>query len=121
MSSQGTTVSFAGSPIGSLLSVVFTPGSAATVDITSTSSTVTGSGSGAIIKKEIDCTGIEPGTATITMIGGAGLAVGSRGALSIAFGGGTSFSVNAFVSRQETSATVGDLLKGTVEFQLTGT
>ena len=77
------------------------------------SSTVTAYGA---IVRELDCTAIDPGTVSVTVLGG-GLTVGAVGSLTANFTGYASLSGSAVVSKSDTTASVGDLVKSTIEFQ----
>lgn len=120
--SQGSAVSFNGIPIGMLLSWEVTPASATTTDATNQDSTILGVGAQARVVRQIDCTAIDPGTASITFLGDGGFAVndtGSVGVLAIAGDAGT-LSLEAILTRWNVSAAVGELIRGQAEFQFTG-
>jgi hypothetical protein len=69
------------------------------------------------VYRQLDCTAVDPGTVSVTVIGG-GLTVGATGTVTASFAGGGSVSGTAVVSKSETTAAVGDLLKSTIEFQI---
>ena len=111
-SSQQSSVSFAGTALGSVLTITASSGSASTTDVTSSTSTVT---SGKVYR-QLDCTAIDPGSVSVTVLGG-GLTVGAVGTVTASFPGASPISGSAVVSKSETTASVGDLLKSTIEFQ----
>lgn len=120
--SQGSTVSFNGIPIGSLLSWEVTPAQATTTDATSQDSTILGAGPQARVVKQVDCTAIDPGTASITFLGGSDFVqndTGMTGVLAITSDAGT-ISIEAILVSFTITASVGELIKGTAGFQFTG-
>lgn len=119
--SQGSTVSFNGVPIGSLLSWEVTPAQASTTDATSVDSTILGAGSESRVVKQHDCTAIDPGTASITLLGAPFVSddIGMVGDLSIDSEAGA-ISLEAIFVRFSVQAAVGELIKGSAEFQFTG-
>lgn len=120
--SQGSTVSFNGIPIGSLLSWEVTPAQATTTDATSQDSTILGAGPQARVVKQVDCTAIDPGTASITFLGGGDFVqndTGMTGVLAITSDAGT-ISIEAILVSFTITASVGELIKGTAGFQFTG-
>lgn len=120
--SQGSTVSFNGTPIGSLLSWEVTPAQATTTDATSQDSTILGAGQLARVVKQVDCTAIDPGTASITFLGGGDFVqndTGTTGILAITSDAGT-ISIEAILVSFTITASVGELIKGTAGFQFTG-
>lgn len=120
-SAQGSTVSFGGGELGMLLSIRVAGAGAASVDVTSMQSSVAGTGSGAVIAKELDVLAIDPGSVSVTFFGaGPNAEVGEKGALSVNVGGSTVISGEAFLSSYEVEATVGDLVRGSATFLLTG-
>jgi hypothetical protein len=119
---QGSTVSFNGSPIGQLLSWDVTPASASVTDSTSQDSTILGTGDDARVVKQVDCVAIDPGTASITFLGTAGFVVndtGMSGSLAVSSDAGDVTLDAILISFQITGA-VGELIKGTANFQFTG-
>lgn len=119
--SQGSTVQFNGVAIGSLLSWEVTPASASTTDATSADSTILGVGAQARVVKQVDCTAIDPGTASITLLGGEFVAadIGMTATLEIDCELGV-VSVEAIFADWTWSASVGELIKGSARFILTG-
>lgn len=121
-SSQGSTVSFNGEPIGSLVRWRTIPGSAKFTDVTSQASQIVGSGDSARVIAEVDCTAIEPGGADVTMRGVPPWVledIGTRGGLSVTSAGGN-VSLEAFLESFEASGSVGQFLEGTARFRFTG-
>ena len=119
--SQGATVSFGGS-IASLLSIKIDASAGGTTDCTSTTSTILGSGANARILKELDCTSVEPAKVSITFLGAAPFSIsqiGVKNTLSVS-ATGCSLSAMAYLSKFETTASVGEMMRGSAEFQLTG-
>jgi hypothetical protein len=120
--SQGTTVSFAGSPIGSLIGVTGSGGSAVMADITSAASSLVGSSGNSRIRKQADCLGIEPGSVTVRLLGMppySPTSIGQKGSLSFSTPGG-SMSGEACLESYEVEASVGELLRGSATFAFTG-
>lgn len=121
--SQGSTVSFAGVAIGSLQSWEVTPGQATTTDATNQDSPILGAGNNARVVKELDCTSVDPGTASITLLGTNANFVteklGMLGDLTISFDGG-GITLEAIFAQFTVTASVGELIKGTATFQFTG-
>lgn len=122
-SSQGTTVSFAGGAIGSLLQVTVRPGSAAITDATSFNATIVGAGSStARIRKQQECTAIDPGGLTVRLLGMPGFTdqdIGSVGVVAFANSLG-SLSAEAILETFEVECAVGDFVRGSVSFVFTG-
>lgn len=120
--SQTSTVSFGGSPIGSVLSVSGSPGSAAFADITSADSTIVGTGSDARVIRESEVLSVDPGTVTVRLLGMPPYErndIGSRATLAFSTPGG-SMSFDAFIESFDVDASVGELLKGSVTFRFSG-
>lgn len=120
--SQGSTVSFNGVPVGELLSWDVTPATASVTDATSQDSTILGSGADARVVKQVDCVALDPGTATITFLGSGGFVVNDTGmsaTLSVTSEAG-SVSLDAILVSFQITGSVGELIKGTANFQFTG-
>lgn len=120
--SQGSTVTFNGVPVGQLLSWEVTPRTATTTDATNQDSTILGAGAEARVLKQVDCTAVDPGTASITLLGADPFQtndVGMAGTLEIAFASGSVIMEAIFLSFTVT-ASVGELIKGSANFQFTG-
>lgn len=120
--SQGSTVSFATFSLGELLGWDVTPCGATFTDGTGVDCAVVGSGSQARVLKKVDCSSVDPGTASVTFLGSNGFGaedVGMAGTLSITSAAG-SISLDAILSRFTITASVGELIKGVAEFQFTG-
>lgn len=121
-SSQGSTVSFDGENIGQLLGWTVIPGRAVVQDVSSASSYYEGTGSQTRLWREVECLSVEPGRATYTLLGAPPHIkgdIGKRGTLSINFDGGF-LTAEAFLEEFETTGSVGELLKGSATFILTG-
>ncbi len=120
--SQGSTVSFKGLALGSLLGWDVTPAAASTTDCTSLDSVLLGSGIEARIVKSVDCCAVDPGTASVTFLGSNGFItnnVGEVGELAIESDAG-SLALEAILQSFQITAAVGELIKGTATFQFTG-
>lgn len=120
--SQGTTVSFNGTSLGSLLSASGSGGSASASDITSAESPLVGSGGNARVRMQRDPTGIDPGSVTVRLLGMPPYSttdIGFLGTVSLSTPGG-SISGQAYLESYEVEASVGELLRGTVTFAFTG-
>lgn len=120
-SAQGSTVSWQGGNIGSLTGFKFSPGQAVSTDMVTAGCYQEGAGGQSRIWKFIDCTTVDPGTASVTLLGCPNLSggIGSKGTLSINFPGG-SVSLQAILKTFDCEGSVGDLLRGSAEFQFTG-
>ena len=121
-SSQGTTVSFDGEPIGSLVGWRVTPATAAVEDFTHGNSPILGTGANSRVVKMVDCTSVDPGEAEVRLLGVppyvAGEA-GKKGGLTFSYEGG-GFTLEAILVRFEIEGAVGEFIKGSAVFQLTG-
>lgn len=120
-SSQGSTVSFGGN-VAELLSWDVTPATAETTDATDYSSSILGTGGMARVVKQLDCTAISPGTATISFLGAGGFSdemVGSVDQFAVSSDAG-SISLQAILMKFTVTGSVGELVKGSAEFQFTG-
>ena len=121
-SSQGSTVTFDGGQLGQVLSWTTTPATAVVQDTTNYNSDVVGSGWESRVLKSRDCTAIEPGTASATMLGNPGYAwsdVGTKGTLTVSCAAG-SIAFEAILKKYEVQGSVGELLKYAVEWEYTG-
>ena len=121
VASQGSTVSFGGS-IASLLSISGSGGSAGTYDVTNVDSAYVGSGVDYRVRREITVTSIEPGTVTVSVLGGATYSrddIGMRSTLSVSCGD-SSLSGDAFLMKFDIEAKVGELVKTSLTFQFSG-
>lgn len=119
---QGSTVSFNGTPLGSILNWVARPASAATTDTTGVDATIWGTGEEVRLVRTVACTSVDPGTASVRLLGCPPYGVediGSRGTLTVTFDGG-SISWDAILTSFEVEGSVGDLLRGSAEFAFTG-
>lgn len=120
-SSQGSTVSFGGSELGSLIAIRVTGASASGTDVTTMESSTTGTGSGSFIARQLDVVAVDPGSVSVTFFGaGPSAAVGEKGELSVSVAGSTVLSGEAFLSSYDVEASVGELVRGSATFQLTG-
>jgi hypothetical protein len=121
-SSQGSTVSFDGENIGQLLGWTVVPGRAVVQDVSSGDSTYYGDGDEKRLVRQVECLSVEPGRATYTLLGAPPHIkgdIGKKGTLSIGFDGG-SLSAEAFLEEFEVTGSVGELIKGSATFILTG-
>lgn len=121
--SQGTTVSFGATAIGSVLNASGSPGSASTSDTTTIEALIRGTGAEARVVKRRDCTAIEPGKVSVRLLGMPPFApadIGSVDTVTFSTPGG-SLSGDAILEAYEVDAAVGDLLRGSVTFAFTGT
>ncbi len=121
-SSQGSTVSFDGTNIGQLTGFTVSPGRAVVQDVSSEFSFVLGSGDEARLVRQYECFSLEPGKATYTLLGTpphTASLLGKRGTLSVSYTGGF-VSANAFLESFEVTGAVGELLRGSATFILTG-
>lgn len=120
-SSQGSTVSFDGSVLGDLIAIRVTGESATGTDVTSMESSLGGSGGAACIARELDVLAVDPGSVSVTFFGtGLSAAVGDKAALSVSIGGSVVLSGEAFLASYDVEASVGELVRGSATFQLTG-
>lgn len=121
ITSQGSTLSFNGFS-GSLLTVSYSGGSANATDIGGL--TTRSDGGDPFVVSRLDVTSVSPGSVSVTFFGsGGGLRVGAIGSLSIRVGGGGSgrgFSGEAFVSDYQVEASVGEFVRGSATFTMTG-
>jgi|LakMenEpi03Aug12_release.lakeMendotaPanAssembly.Ray.scaffolds.fasta_scaffold62507_6 hypothetical protein len=121
-SSQGATLSFNGSRLGSITRFRASPASAVYFEKTHVSSEVVGFGAEARVLKSYDCTAIDPGTVEVTLWGCPPYnneMVGLKGTVSLLFAGG-SLSLPAFLDSFEVTGQVGQFLVGSAVFRLTG-
>lgn len=121
-SSQGTSVSFNGSAIGSLTNWRVVSRTAVVEEVTNVLAQVIGTGVNSRVVKQLDCVAVEPGTLDLTMIEAPPFImddIGLRGELAISFESGT-VSGDAIFERFEISASVGQFLNGTATFRFTG-
>ena len=120
--SQGSTVSFDGNPIGSLVGFTASPAQAVTTEATTVSATIYGTGVDSRVVKKLECTAIDPGTVSVRLLGCPPYAVsdiGTKGTLDVDFDGG-GISWDAILMSFEVEGSVGELLRGTATFQFTG-
>lgn len=119
---HSSSVSFAGSPIGSLIEFRAGGGSATTADVTGVGATISGTGGNSRIVREIDAVAIEPGTADVRLLGMPAftkLQIGQKGSLAISTPDGALVG-EAILMTYEVEGSVGDLLRGSASFQFTG-
>jgi hypothetical protein len=112
-----SSVSFGGN-FGNVLSFTFSPGSAGIQDVTNHSSQVI---QGRIVRQYV-CTSIDSGTATVRLLGSSGfgrLDIGTEETLAVTTPAG-SLSATAILRSFELEATVGELVRGSAEFTITG-
>ena len=119
--SQGATVSFAGSPLGQLLMIKAVGGSASGKDVTALDCAIVGAGDESRAVKVVDVLEVDSGRCDVTFLGTpATTEAGAKGQLEVVIGGVTVLSGEAFLASYDVEATVGDLVKGSASFQLTG-
>lgn len=121
-SSQGSTVSFNGSALGSLLSIEVKSQASSPVDVTFMGSAVVGSGLDARVVREVTVLSIEPATVEVSFLGSSGYGVtspGTRGTL--AFSGAGGLSGPAILTGWGETVAVGEYVKGSASFVFTGT
>ncbi len=119
--SQGSAVSFDGSSLGSLLSINVQAQASSPVDVTYVGSTVVGSGAAARMVREVTVLAIEPTTVEVSFLGVSGYTVTSPGAQgSLVITGGVSLSATAILTGWGETASVGEYVKGSASFVLTG-
>lgn len=119
---QGSSVSFDGGTIGQLVGITVTPATAVVQDSTNYDSDIVGSSWDSRVLKTVNCTAIEPGTASITMLGSPGFSwsdVGHKGTLVVEAATET-LSFEAVLMKFEIQASVGELVKWSAEFRYTG-
>ena len=117
-SAQGSTVFFDGTPLGDLIGIRATGPSASAEDVTSFESAFVDG----VVTKERDVVALEPGSCSVTFLGlPSTTAVGTKGELVVDIGGETVLSGEAYLAEYDVEATVGDLVRATATFQLTGT
>lgn len=120
-SSQGSSVSFNGGSLGSLLSIDVKSQASSPVDVTHTGSTVVGVGAASRIIRQFTVLAVEPTTVEVSFYGASGYGAtspGSQGTLTIS--GGVALSANAILTGWGETATVGEYVKGSASFLLTG-
>lgn len=122
-SSQGSFVSFNGVVLGRVTNWRLQPGSASFEEVTNVTSTVLGSGDNARVVKQFDCTSVDPGGVDVSLFGvppfAAGV-IGKKGILSVTYGIGSTFAMEAFLETIDGTANVGEFLTGTARFRFTG-
>lgn len=121
-SSQGSTVSFDGVNIGQLVGWTVSPGRAVVQDVSSAYSSVLGTGSETRLVRQYEAFSLEPGSATYTLLGTpphTGALLGKRATLSVSYTGGN-VTATAFLEKFEVTGAVGELLRGSATFILTG-
>lgn len=120
-SAQGSTVSFGGQPIGKLIAIRVTGNSASATDVTTMESTLSGGSGESFMVREFDVTVVDPGQVSITFWSvGPSAEVGDRGTLSVSIDGNVVISGDAFLASYDVEASVGELVRGSATFQLTG-
>jgi hypothetical protein len=121
-SSQGSTVSFDGANIGHLLGWTVVPGRAVVQDVSSAQSLYVGHGEQKRLVRQVECLAVEPGRATYTLLGTPPHMkgdIGKKATLSIDWDGNY-LTAEAFLEEFEVTGSVGELLKGSATFILTG-
>ena len=121
-SSQGSYVTFAGTPIGRVTNWRVTPGTAQFTNVTNVGSLVIGTGVNARVVNQYECLGIEPGGADVRLRDCPPFLVdasGMRGVLVVGFATG-SFTFDAFLETFDVAGNVGEFLVGTARFRFSG-
>ena len=116
---QGTTASFAGFALGGLVRFDTTPATCAPSDVTGCDSNTVGTGISSRVVRQYHPGPIEPGTATVELLGTPSydvLDTGMVGNLTIA-GAWGSVSYQAFLAKFTAGGSVGELVRSTMEFQ----
>lgn len=117
-----STVSFNGINIGQLVQLQASGGSAVTSDVTGNDAVIQGSGNNSRIVRQLDAVAIDPGTASVRLLGMPSFGpadIGTKAGLSIMTPGGE-ISGEAILISYEVEGSVGDLLRGSASFQFTG-
>lgn len=117
-----STVSFNGINIGQLVQLQASGGSAVTSDVTGNDAVIQGSGNNSRIVRQLDAVAIDPGTASVRLLGMPPFSpaqIGTKASLSISTPGG-GVSGEAILMGYEVEGSVGDLLRGSASFQFTG-
>lgn len=120
--SQGSTVSFNGTPLGRLTNWKATSGTAQFEEYTHVGSTVLGSGANARVVKQYVCTAVDPGNVNVQLFGCPPYTeqmIGDNGTLLVIFADG-SLSVNAYLESFDVTGSVGEFLVGTARFRFSG-
>ena len=117
--SQGTTATFAGFDLDGFVRFDTTPASCAPVEVTGVSANVVGAGISSRIVRQYHPGPIDPGTASVELLGTPVydvLDTGMTGTLTIA-GPWGSVSYEAFLAKVTVGGSVGELVRSTMEFQ----
>lgn len=120
---QGTTVTFDGQLLGSLTGVRASQSVASRFDCTSNLSPVIGTGANTRVLLQVNPTSLDPGAFTIQFLGPTVFSdadIGRVAQLAVSFPGGGSLIGLAYLQDLETDAAVGEKLRGTATFSLTG-
>lgn len=120
-SSHTISVSFDGNDLGSLLSVDIKCQAGSTVDVTHMGSAVVGAGNESRTVKEVAVLSVEPARIEISFLGATGFGVtdpGTRATLAIS--GSLGLSAEAILIGWGEAAQVGEFIKGSGSFVLTG-
>lgn len=120
--SQGSSVSFGGGALGSLVGWQVSPGQAVTTDATGVGATIYGTGVDTRLVKQVECAAIDPGTVSVRLLGCPPYTnedIGTKATLSVDFDGG-GIEWEAILMSFEVEGSVGELLRGTATFQFTG-
>jgi hypothetical protein len=120
--SHGSTLAFDGTPLGRITGWRESPAQAVYAEKTNVTSPVVGFGSAARILKSYDCVAIDPGQVEVTLWGCPPWGysdTGRRGAVSLAFDGG-SLNLPGYLDSFEVVGAVGQFLVGRAVFRLTG-
>ena len=120
--SQGSSVSFGGVPLGRVTSFRASGGSAVYQEVTNVQSPVLGSGDNARVVKQYSCTAVEPGIVEIGCYGAPGFILDDRGTQGtvLAEWPTGSLSADAYLDDFDVAGQVGEFLVGTARFRLSG-
>ncbi len=121
-SSQGSSVTWKGVPIGRLTSFQSSAGTAVYEEVTGVESPVIGTGNNARVIKQYTCTAVEPGTLDIGVYGAPPFILDDRGSSGtvVASWDGGGFTVDAILDDFNISGRVGEFLTGTARFRFSG-
>jgi hypothetical protein len=121
-SSQGSTVTFNGVPIGRLTNWRLQPATARIEDVTNVGCRVVGTGINTRVVNQFECIGIVPGGVDISLRNVPPYIFDHTGLLAmlaVNFATG-SLSMEAFLETFDVSGTVGEFLRGTARFRFSG-
>jgi len=120
---QGSSITFGGYSLGRMTGFNFQKAAGSSLDVTPVGAALVGSGAGVRVKRQIVATMIEPAVVQISFFGmPSGLNDDSIGMIDTLVISSSVVNVNAYAYLADYSADnpVGDKVKGTATFQLTG-